>query len=177
MNAREYLEKLAEGFTPPAAARSNAAHALEMRRQHHRGGLSTAEAHQQGIGSGVARASSLAGGGSIPLATVKRMHAYFSRHAVDKNAQGFRQGEPGYPSAGRIAWDLWGGDAGKAWADGIVGRTKEASGHNEPTNPALWARAISAAKRKFDVYPSAYANGWATKWYEQRGGGWRKEHA
>ena len=44
---------------------------------------------------------------------------------------------------------------------------------NEPTNPELWARAIAQAKSKFDVYPSAYANGWASKWYKQRGGGWK----
>lgn len=44
---------------------------------------------------------------------------------------------------------------------------------NEPTNPALWSRAKSLAKSKFDVYPSAYANGWASKWYKSKGGGWR----
>jgi hypothetical protein len=44
---------------------------------------------------------------------------------------------------------------------------------NKPTNPELWSRAIAQAKSKFDVYPSAYANGWASKWYKERGGGWR----
>jgi hypothetical protein len=44
---------------------------------------------------------------------------------------------------------------------------------NKPTNPELWARAKSMAKSKFDVYPSAYANGWAAKWYKSKGGGWR----
>jgi len=42
----------------------------------------------------------------------------------------------------------------------------------KPTNPALWSRAKSAATRKFDVYPSAYANAWAAKWYKSKGGGW-----
>ena len=42
-----------------------------------------------------------------------------------------------------------------------------------PTKPELWQRAIAAAKRKFDVYPSAYANGWALQWYKKKGGGWR----
>jgi len=46
---------------------------------------------------------------------------------------------------------------------------------NVPTNPALWSRAKSAAKKKFDVYPSAYANAWASKWYKKRGGKWKKE--
>jgi hypothetical protein len=42
----------------------------------------------------------------------------------------------------------------------------------KPSNPALWSRAKSAAKKKFDVYPSAYANAWASKWYKSKGGGW-----
>ena len=44
------------------------------------------------------------------------MFSFFSRHEVDKQGQGFDQGEDGYPSAGRIAWALWGGDAGFAWS-------------------------------------------------------------
>ena len=44
---------------------------------------------------------------------------------------------------------------------------------NEPTNPELWSRAKSLARSKFDVYPSAYANGWAAKWYKGKGGGWK----
>ena len=43
---------------------------------------------------------------------------------------------------------------------------------NKPTNPELWSRAIAMAKSKFDVYPSAYANGWASKWYKSKGGDW-----
>jgi len=43
-----------------------------------------------------------------------------------------------------------------------------------PTNPELWSRAKALAKSKFDVYPSAYANGWAAKWYKSKGGGWKK---
>ncbi len=46
---------------------------------------------------------------------------------------------------------------------------------NVPTNPELWSRAKSEAKKRFDVYPSAYANGWASKWYKKRGGGWRSK--
>jgi hypothetical protein len=47
-------------------------------------------------------------------------------------------------------------------------------GKNKPTNPKLWARAKAAAKSKFKVYPSAYANAFAAKWYKSKGGGWRK---
>lgn len=44
---------------------------------------------------------------------------------------------------------------------------------NVPTNPKLWSRAKSLAKKKFKIYPSAYANLWASKWYKKKGGGWK----
>jgi len=46
---------------------------------------------------------------------------------------------------------------------------------NKPTNPGAWSDCISQAKSKFDVYPSAYANAWASKCYKKKGGGWKKE--
>jgi hypothetical protein len=45
---------------------------------------------------------------------------------------------------------------------------------NVPTNPSLWSSCKAQAKKKFDVYPSAYANGWAAKQYKAKGGGWKK---
>jgi len=81
---------------------------LELRRKHKKGGLTTAEAGKQGIGSGVARATSLANSMKVSGATLRRMVAFFSRH--EKNKSG------GEDDAGYIAWLLWGGDAGRAWA-------------------------------------------------------------
>jgi hypothetical protein len=46
---------------------------------------------------------------------------------------------------------------------------------NIPTNPSKWSYYKSQAKEKFDVYPSAYANGWAAKQYKAAGGGWKKK--
>jgi len=46
---------------------------------------------------------------------------------------------------------------------------------NVPTSPEKWAQAKAQAKAKFDVYPSAYANGWAAKKYKEMGGGWKSE--
>lgn len=57
--------------------------------------------------------------------------------------------------------------------DWSVKSVNEAEKKPKPTNPQLWGRAKAAAKSKFDVYPSAYANAWAAKWYKQHGGGWR----
>jgi hypothetical protein len=49
----------------------------------------------------------------------------------------------------------------------------EAKKKPQPTNPELWSRAKSAARSKFDVWPSAYASAWAAKYYKSKGGGWR----
>ena len=54
------------------------------------------------------------------------------------------------------------------------GETNDSDMANKPNNPELWSKAKSLAKQKFDVYPSAYANGWAAKWYKSKGGTWSK---
>ena len=51
-------------------------------------------------------------------------------------------------------------------------KASKKSGSPKPTNPKLWSTVKAAAKRKYKVYPSAYANGWAAKEYKKRGGGW-----
>ena len=53
-------------------------------------------------------------------------------------------------------------------------KKKKKSGKNVPNNPSLWSSCKAQAKAKFDVYPSAYANGWAAKQYKSKGGTWRK---
>jgi hypothetical protein len=69
---------------------------------------------------GVARARDIVNRRNLSITSIARMISFFARHEVDKEAQGFRPGEDGYPSAGRIAWALWGGDAGRAWATRIM---------------------------------------------------------
>jgi HK97 family phage prohead protease len=68
---------------------------------------------------GRARAVQLASGADVSADTVNRMISYFARHEVDKQATGFSSGEDGFPSAGRVAWDAWGGDAGQSWVNGL----------------------------------------------------------
>ena len=60
-----------------------------------------------------------------------------------------------------------------SYGKGKLSEDMELNEKNKPTNPKLWSRAKSLARSKFDVYPSAYANGWASKWYKSKGGGWR----
>ena len=93
-------------FTPTDGMVAEAIKGLEWRREFNRGGTAV----------GVARATSIKNKERLSPSTVKRMHSFFSRHEVDKQAEGFDVGEDGYPSAGRIAWALWGGDAGQSWA-------------------------------------------------------------
>jgi hypothetical protein len=95
-----------------------------LRQKWKRGGLSNSQASDEGIGSGVQRATNLKNGDALSLATVKRMHAFFSRHA--KNFAPDKKEADGGPTAGTIAWYLWGGNAGKSWAAGIVAAADKA---------------------------------------------------
>jgi len=74
------------------------------------------EGYQGGTDVAVARARQLVNRQELSADTVRRMHSFFSRHEVDKQAEGFSQGEDGYPSRGRLAWSAWGGDSGQSWA-------------------------------------------------------------
>jgi len=75
-----------------------------------------AEFNRGGTAVGVARARDIQNRTNLSPDTIGRMVSYFARHEVDKQGQGFSPGEDGYPSAGRIAWALWGGDPGASWA-------------------------------------------------------------
>lgn len=94
-----------EPHTPPAAVAKVAERALAWRQGFGRGGTMV----------GVARARDLKNRRPLSLQTLHRMMSYFARHKVDRKALGFHEGERGFPSAGRIAWDLWGGDEGVLW--------------------------------------------------------------
>jgi len=74
------------------------------------------EFNRGGTRIGAVRASQIIAKEKLSPSTVKRMFSFFSRHEVDKQADGFSVGEKGYPSNGRIAWALWGGDAGFSWS-------------------------------------------------------------
>jgi hypothetical protein len=63
--------------------------------------------------------------------------------------------------------------AHKFHGSGIDEEAEQIDEKNVPTSPEKWARAKAAAKSKFAVYPSAYANGWASKKYKAMGGGWK----
>ena len=74
---------------------------------------------------GAVRARQIVAGENLSDETIKRMFSFFSRHEVDKQAEGFNAGEEGYPSNGRIAWALWGGDAGYKWSETKVNQMKK----------------------------------------------------
>lgn len=105
-------------FKPPKSVQVAAKRSLEMRK-------SMPKSRKGGTAVGVARANQLARGSAVSLDTIKRMVSFFARHEVDKKAEGFRRGEKGYPSKGKIAWELWGGDSGRAWAKSILRRSKK----------------------------------------------------
>jgi hypothetical protein len=97
-------------YTIPKAAQEEAIKALAWRKEHDRGGTPV----------GLHTARILANGGQIGLRKVRHIAKYFPRHEVDKKAKGYKPGQDGFPSNGRIAWALWGGDSAWRWARAIV---------------------------------------------------------
>ena len=66
---------------------------------------------------GAVRATQLASGDEIGLATIEKMVEFFLTHAPDRDTTGFLKGEDEYPSAARVAWDSWGGDEAADWLE------------------------------------------------------------
>jgi len=114
LNIAESEGRAYEGidFKPPEGVSTEAQRGLDWRREYGRGGTEI----------GIARARDLAGRRNVSPETARRMKAYFDRHEVDKEGEGWSPSEDGYPSNGRIAWALWGGDAGRSWANQLVRR-------------------------------------------------------
>jgi hypothetical protein len=106
--------RMQDSYNPTDGMVAEAERGLAWRREYGRGGTEV----------GLARARDISNRKNLPLDTVKRMKAYFDRHEVDKKGKGWSPGEDGYPSNGRIAWALWGGDPGYTWAKAIVKRNE-----------------------------------------------------
>ena len=106
------FKEAADGtYKPPQGVQSAAKRALKW--------ISEGKAGSGFTDVGRRRASQLASGQAVSRDTIARMKSYFARHTVDKQATGFNSGEEGFPTPGRVAWDAWGGDAGKAWVNRI----------------------------------------------------------
>jgi hypothetical protein len=99
-------------YTIPGGVQNEAKKALEWRREHGRGGTP--------VGMNTAR--TLAKGGQIGIKKIRHIAKFFPRHEKNKQAEGWKPGEKNFPSNGRIAWALWGGDAAQRWASAIVER-------------------------------------------------------
>jgi hypothetical protein len=118
---------------------------LEWRKEFNRGGTNI----------GAIRARQIIARENLSPSTVKRMFSFFSRHEVDKQAQGFRPGEDGYPSAGRIAWALWGGDAGFSWSRKVasqIDRERDKFYENEMEEKQLTAAIKKGLQNKVDKH-------------------------
>jgi len=139
-------------FKPPSGVQSAAKHALEL--------IADGKAGDGFTSVGRHRAKQLAGGGAVPLSDIKRMHAYFSRHAVDKKGKDWDNNSPG-----KVAWLAWGGDAGASWAASIVkkhgdgdGKKKEAGAWPSNTD---WKRHLANLKQLGEeISAGIHYHGW-----------------
>lgn len=136
------LAKTEDSFAPPEAVQSAARRGLELRRKWKRGGITNAEASEQGIGSGVQRATNLANGNRVSRRVVGQMAGFFARHA--KNYRPDEKEADGGPTAGTIAWLLWGGNAGRSWAESIMRRLEAADVRKEGEGGAAPAAATGS---------------------------------
>ena len=132
LNIAEYGQRV-DGYTPTAAMKSEAQRGLDWRSEFGRGGTEI----------GIARARDISNGKQLPLETVNRMVSFFARHEVDKQAEGFSPGEDGYPSNGRIAWALWGGDPGRSWAENIAAQNRNDEEYEDRALPDNYRPASS----------------------------------
>jgi hypothetical protein len=97
-------------FSIPNGVAEEAQRGLDWRAEHGRGGTDV----------GVATARTLVSEKNVSPQKARHIAEYFPRHEVDKKGEGYNPDEPGFPSNGRIAWALWGGDAGRAWSEKLV---------------------------------------------------------
>ena len=132
-------------FSPPQSVRKEAQKGLNWRKEYKRGGTAV----------GIARARDLSNGVHISPSTAKRMKAYFDRHQSDKKAKGWTPGEKGFPSNGRIAWALWGSDAGWSWAKKLVRQMEAADkkGRSEMEKQEVEVRALGFDLEEEDNEP------------------------
>lgn len=125
-------------FKPPKSVADAAARGLELRKKNKgKGGLSGSQAKKEGVGSGVQRAVNLKNRNVLSPSTVRRMKAFFDRHEKNKKAD---KGTPLTEDKGYIAWMLWGGDPGRAWANKIVKQMDAAD--KQKVRAALYLRTI-----------------------------------
>lgn len=132
MQEKQEIEKAS--YKTTQAMKNAARRGLELREKWNRGGLDTRQASSEGVGSGVARARDIIEG-SLSLDSVKRMAAFFSRH--EKNFRPDVKESDGGPTAGTIAWYLWGGSPGKAWSDSVLNREEKLEKDNGFSIPLI----------------------------------------
>ena len=106
-------------FTPPQGVVEAAKRGLEARQE-------KPASQRGGTAVGVARARDLSNGKAVSPETARRMKAFFDRHEVDKKGSTWDEQGKGWQ-----AWQLWGGDAGYAWAKKLV---KQMNSRDEKKN-------------------------------------------
>ena len=114
-------------YKPTKGMKEAASRALEWRREYGRGGTDV----------GVARARDISNGKNLSDDTVKRMYSFFSRHENNKSKHYSAKEPDGGPTAWRIAWDLWGGNAGFSWSRQIADRLDDERSLQEGVESAM----------------------------------------
>jgi DNA topoisomerase IB len=146
-------------FKPPKGVASEAEKGLEYRRRSGKGGLSSQEAGEAGIGSGVQRAVNLKNQNNLTPETIDMMLGFFSRSEKNKSVSAENRDTP-WEDAGHVAWLLWGGDAGKKWAQGVKDQMDKADKKGDKTasdlNSLGYGALTSFSKEVSDSFSSEF---------------------
>jgi hypothetical protein len=177
---------MSETFAPPESVASAAKRALKW--------IEDGKAGDGFTSAGRTRAGQLSRREGISRDTIMRMVSFFARHEVDKKAEGFSQGEKGFPSPGRVAWDAWGGDAGKSWAESVASKLNREKSNMAQDFATSYAEIIKydknddgtitvygkATSDDLDIDQQICDNDWLSKampeWFKS-GGNIREQHS
>ena len=154
--------QVSKKFRPPKSAINNAKKGLEFRKKYGRGGLTPAEAKSYGIDSGITRAKRIASG-KLSAHDVRRMSA-FNRHRGNYNPS--KKMTDGGPTAGTIAWLLWGGTSGVNWAKKQSAALGAEESFTDDEKDRVRERLIRLSKPASDSFIEGYLT--AKKDLEQR---------
>ena len=131
-------------YSPPEGVRNAAKQALKW--------IADGQAGYGFTSTGRYRAETLAAGEAVSLDTIKRMNSFFARHEVDKQGEGWDSSSDQYPSAGRVAWAAWGGDAGWSWAkETLASMEKAASFAGNRSAAGAYAASVRWGARRGDA--------------------------
>lgn len=154
-------------FKPPQGVADEAEKGLEYRKKQgaDKAGLTTEEAGEQGIGSGVQRAVNLKNRVNVSPEVIGKMVGFFARHEKNKDIAEEHEGTP-WKDKGYVSWLLWGGDAGKTWAEKVKAQIDSADEKAKKTSSRIARDVLTRTLCAGNLEPPPEMFEKALKWFQ-----------